>query len=162
MTYSIVYSSKTGNTRALAETIRDFLPKEDCVYFGQPDQMALTADRVYVGFWTDKGDCTIEITNFLAQITTQTVFLFGTAGFGGSAEYFNTILSAVERHLPSPDSVVGTFMCQGKMPQTVRDRYIKLQNNENYQKYQMLIDNFDQALEHPNNKDKNNLIKVIK
>ncbi len=154
MTYSIVYNSKTGNTRALAETIRDFLPKEDCVYFGQPDQMALTADRVYVGFWTDKGDCTIETTNFLAQITTQTVFLFGTAGFGGSAEYFNTILSAVERHLPSPDSVVGTFMCQGKMPSSVRARYESMEESP---RKQMMLENYDRALNHPNNADLENL-----
>ena len=31
MTYSIVYSSRTGNTRMLAEALREALPREDCI-----------------------------------------------------------------------------------------------------------------------------------
>ena len=33
--YSILYSSPTGNTKMLAEAIRDTLSEEDCDYFGQ-------------------------------------------------------------------------------------------------------------------------------
>lgn len=36
MTYSIVYSSKTGNTRMLAEALAAFFPEEDRVYMGEP------------------------------------------------------------------------------------------------------------------------------
>ena len=32
--YSIIYSSKTGNTKKLAEKIREVLPEENCDYFG--------------------------------------------------------------------------------------------------------------------------------
>ena len=34
MKYAVVYSSKTGNTRLLAEEIRKVLPAEECLYFG--------------------------------------------------------------------------------------------------------------------------------
>ena len=34
MKYAIVYSSKTGNTAALADRLHDILPHEHCVYFG--------------------------------------------------------------------------------------------------------------------------------
>ena len=57
MRYAIVYSSRTGNTERLAQALRQALPAEECVYFGPPDARALEAQRVYVGFWTDKGDC---------------------------------------------------------------------------------------------------------
>ena len=56
MSYAIVFSSRTGNTALLAQTIRDTLPG-DCLYFGTPDPKALEAETVYVGFWTDKGSC---------------------------------------------------------------------------------------------------------
>ena len=36
MGYAVVFSSRTGNTALLAETIRDTLPREDCLYFGPP------------------------------------------------------------------------------------------------------------------------------
>ena len=51
MSYAIVFSSRTGNTALLAQTIRDTLPG-DCLYFGTPDSKALEAETVYVGFWT--------------------------------------------------------------------------------------------------------------
>ena len=44
MTYAIIYSSKTGNTRLLAETLRDTLPTADCLYFGEPSDEALRAE----------------------------------------------------------------------------------------------------------------------
>ena len=33
MSYAIVYSSKTGNTKLLADTLHDCLPQEGCDYF---------------------------------------------------------------------------------------------------------------------------------
>ena len=82
MSYAIVFSSRTGNTALLAQSIRDTLPG-DCLYFGTPDPKALEAETVYVGFWTDKGSCDESIAQFLKTLTNQKVFLFGTAGFGG-------------------------------------------------------------------------------
>ena len=35
--YSIIFSSLTGNTKKLADTIRAVLPAEDCDYFGAPE-----------------------------------------------------------------------------------------------------------------------------
>lgn len=55
MSYAIVFSSKTGNTKLLADTLHTCLPQESCCYFGAPDPAALEADEFYVGFWTDKG-----------------------------------------------------------------------------------------------------------
>ena len=82
MTYSIVYSSKTGNTKMLADALHQALPADDCLYFGAPDAQALAAERIYIGFWTDKGTCDAETAAFLAQLTQQEIFLFGTCGFG--------------------------------------------------------------------------------
>ena len=60
MSYAIVFSSKTGNTRLLADTLRASLPQNECTYFGAPAPEALEAETLYIGFWTDKGhadDC---------------------------------------------------------------------------------------------------------
>lgn len=88
MSYAIVYSSPTGNTAMLAQTIREALPQAECCYFGEPDDQALSAKRIYVGFWTDKGTCDEQTARFLERLTDQQVFLFGTAGFGGRGGLF--------------------------------------------------------------------------
>ena len=46
--YSIIFSSLTGNTRQLAETIRVVLPAEDCDYFGAPETAELHSEMLYV------------------------------------------------------------------------------------------------------------------
>ena len=54
MSYAIVYSSKTGNTKILADTLHDCLPQEGCDYFGIPDPAAMEADTLYVGFRSEE------------------------------------------------------------------------------------------------------------
>lgn len=158
MSYAIVYSSHTGNTALLAQTIRETLPQEDCVYFGAPDPSALTAETVYVGFWTDKGTCDASIVQFLQSLTNQKVFLFGTAGFGGAAAYFEQILNRVKENLGDSTELTGTYMCQGKMPQPVRTRYEQMEEGP---RRTAMLENFDQALSHPNAEDLANLRAAI-
>lgn len=154
MRYAIVFSSKTGNTKLLAETLHDHLPQEKCCYFGTPDLAALEADTLYVGFWTDKGNADEGAADFLKQLHGKNVFLFGTAGFGGSAAYFDKILKAVQKKLDSSNRVIGSFMCQGKMPLSVRQRYEAMKKQPlHLPNLDALIENFDQALSHPDAED---------
>ena len=99
MTYAVVYSSRTGNTRLLAETIREQLPAGDCLYFGAPSPEALKAEMIFCGFWTDKGTCDENVASFLGSLKQQRVFLFGTAGFGGDPAYFEKILNLSLIHI---------------------------------------------------------------
>lgn len=154
MRYSIVYSSNTGNTRQLAEEIEKQLPAGELVYCGAPDAAALQAEVLFVGFWTDKGSCDEKVAELLKQADGKTVYLFGTAGFGQSQQYFDQILARVRENLPAGAVYGGGFMCQGRMPQAVRSRYEAMQAKEpENARYKMLIENFDAALAHPNADD---------
>ena len=154
MTYAIVYSSRTGNTKRLAEAIHQALPHEDCVYFGPMNDVALNAERLYIGFWTDKGTCDAATEAFMDKARDKEVFLFGTAGFGGDAAYFDQVLGRVEQNLNNSNRLVGTYMCQGKMPQSVRERYEKMRaSTVHIPNLEELIENFDRALAHPNDGD---------
>ena len=168
MKYSIVCSSQTGNTMLLGENVKKALPEGDCVYFGGIDDKALDADRIYVGFWTDKGVCDDATKEFLGKAENKEIFLFGSAGFGVDLSYFEKILTACNEYLGN-NRLIGTFMCQGKMRQPVRDRYEKMlekakaDGDEKGQKTaEMLIGNFDMALSHPDQKDFDNLIDAVK
>ena len=159
MSYAIVYSSRTGNTALLAQAIREALPQEQCSYFGTPHTEALSADTIYVGFWTDKGTCDEQTAHFLQSLTNQKVFLFGTAGFGGAPAYFEQILGRVKGNLVAEVQVTGTYMCQGKMPQVVRERY---EGMEDSPRRTAMLENFDQALSHPDQGDLERLKQAVK
>ena len=107
MNYAVVYSSQTGNTARLAREIGAALPAARCVYSGPPDEKALDAPLIFAGFWTDKGGCAPEMQAFLERLRGKQVFLFGTAGFGGSEDYFARILDRVEQCLDSSNMVAG-------------------------------------------------------
>ena len=150
MSYAIVYSSPTGNTALLAQTVREALPQAECCYFGEPDDQALSAKRIYVGFWTDKGTCDEQTARFLERLTDQQVFLFGTAGFGGAAAYFDQILGRVKEKLGPEVKVIGTYMCQGKMSPAVRRRYEAMEDSP---RRTAMLENFDKAVSHPDAQD---------
>ena len=160
--YSIIFSSLTGNTKILAETIRAVLPAEDCDYFGAPETAELYSEMLYVGFWTDKGNADSAALGLLSKLRGKEIFLFGTAGFGGSAAYFQKILDHVKQSVDPSNTVVGEYMCQGKMPQSVRDRYMKMKAQpEHPANIDALIENFDRALSHPDEDDLERLRKII-
>lgn len=53
--------------------------------------------------------------------------------------------------------IVGEYMCQGRMPQSVQERYLKMKDAPNHPaNLDILIQNFDCALSHP---DANDLVR---
>lgn len=86
--YSILFSSLTGNTKKLADAIHETLPQNDCEYFGAIKTPVPSSELLYIGFWTDKGNADNETLTLLSTLKNRRIFLFGTAGFGGSDAYF--------------------------------------------------------------------------
>lgn len=162
MSYAVVVSSKTGNTKQLADVIQEVLEQKEVIYSGEVLKEAKNADVLFVGFWTDKGSCAKEMKDFLNMLEGKKIFLFGTAGFGQSQAYFDQILDRVKKEIPDSNQVIGTYMCQGKMPMGVKERYLKLQKEDPTNKqYEQLIQNFDEALSHPDKEDKDKIRKIV-
>ena len=131
------------------EEIMEILQEYDC-----------NATFFLVGFWTDKGTCDESIQDYLKQLHHQKIFLFGTAGFGGSQDYFDSILKRVQTNIADDNQIVGQFMCQGKMPMSVRQRYEQMAQKQP-DRFLPMIDNFDKALSHPNEQDLQSLIQQL-
>lgn len=202
--YSIVFSSRTGNTAELAEAVREALPEGTCEYFGSVNgavgggfdsdgnrnhsecSMANGSNKsgfsgsdgrsyagadcgrtgsaipasetLFVGFWTNQGVADQATQKLLAQLRNRKIFLFGTAGFGGSEAYFQAILDKTKAFIDDSNTVIGTYMCQGKMPLSVRERYVKMKEQPDHMpNIDAMIENFDKALSHP---DADDLVKL--
>lgn len=162
--YAILFSSRTGNTKILADAIRAALPEEDCAFFGEVGSVAEIPEvkTVYLGFWTDKGNADEAALNVLKNLRNKNVFLFGTAGFGVEDAYFQRVLNNVKASMDESNTLAGEFMCQGKMQQTVRDRYVKMKEQPDAApNLNQMIDNFDRALSHPDEADLEHLRQEI-
>ena len=152
MKYSIIYSSRTGNTKLLADNLKKVLPRENCTYYGDVNEKALESDMIFIGFGTYKGECDENLSALLNKLNNKKVFLFGTAGFGESELYYQQILRRVEKYINDSNEIIGTYMCQGKMPMSVRSRYESMLDKQP-EKMKEMIENFDKALNHPNEDD---------
>lgn len=161
MKIAIMYKSISGNTKLLAEEIAKEVQK-DLVYIGTPKN-DIEADLYIVGSWTDKGMCDDELVEFLRSLHNKKIAYFGTAGFGGSTSYFDTLFERIKGNINKSNQILGYYFCQGKMPMSVRDRYVKLLSEQPESvKIQQNLKNFDQALEHPNANDLRNVREWIR
>ena len=160
--YSIVFSSLTGNTKKLAEAIYEVLPKDKCDHFGETGSQVPGSDLLYIGFWTDKGNADQKTLELLSKLKNKKIFLFGTAGFGVDEAYYRRILTNVKQSIDSSNTVIGEYMCQGKMPMAVRDHYVKLKEQPEYPaNLDVLIENFERALSHPDKDDLDKLRNIV-
>lgn len=162
--YKVVYSSRTGNTEMLATAIYSELPeKEKDIEELTEDTAADDAQIYLVGFWTDKGNCQQETKDFLKKLKGKKVLLFGTCGFGQSQEYYDQIEERVKKFLPGECTYLGCFLCQGKMPMTVREKYQQmLQDEKKKSMAENMIKNFDRALLHPNEEDFRRAVEFVR
>ena len=155
MKYSIYYESKTGNTKMLAEKAYDIL-KNNIVKFEEykDNYIDNNEDIILVGFWTDKGSAAENIKKLLSKIENKKIILFGTAGFMSDKEYYNKIINNIKKDINDSCEVIDYYMCQGKMGIEIRKRYEKsLDVNPNDENIKGMINNFDNALTHPDEDD---------
>ena len=145
MTYGIICSSKTGNTEKLARRAREVLGKGN-------ERPVADAEFVLLGSWTDKGGLDPSLADELPQLAGKRVFIFGTCGFGGSQDYYDLVLDRFASALPEGAQVIGSFMCQGQMPPAVRERYVRMAEQDP-KRFGPMIENYDRALGHPDAAD---------
>lgn len=152
--YLVLYQSETGNTKKIAATIFSCLPgnSKDLIDI-TTDKTIPEAKAYFVGFCIHRGTCSMNISDFINDLGGKRVALFGTCGMGNSPEYYTTIEHSVNAWLEGDNDYLGSFICQGKMPIRVRQKYETMRNEENHEQADMLIRNFDEALTHPDSLD---------
>ncbi|MFI3249698.1 MAG: flavodoxin family protein [Eubacteriales bacterium] len=155
MKNAIVYSSASGNTEKLAEAIKNKVG--DVIYCGKVDDAALEADVIYVGFWAMKFTCGPDIQGFLEKLQGKKIFLFGTAGYDDTEEYFKSILDAAKGNIPASNTVIGEYMCMGKVSEA-KQKSIKEMDEA---KFNGMKAKLDKAESHPNQDDLTKLTSLI-
>ena len=154
MKISIVYDSITGNTEMLAQEIRKACKYNYVISYGDITQDITKADIVFIGSYTVNKCCSDKIKEFCKKINNKKVFIFGTCGFDNTKEYYKEIFDNTKKYINNTNEIIGYYYCQGKMQNEIKERYLKdLEKNKNIKELKKFINNFNEALNHPNEDD---------
>lgn len=152
--YLVLYQSESGNTKKIAATIFSHLPgnSKDLIDIST-EKTIPEANLYFIGFCVHRGTCSMAVSDFLSSLGGKQIALFGTCGMGNSPDYYKTIEKNVSAWIENDNRYLGAFICQGKMPQKVRQKYESMRTAENAAQIDLMIQNFDEALTHPDTLD---------
>lgn len=116
MKYAVIYQSKSGNTKLLAEQIYRTLDTETKEIM-DIDKISLIpeADVYLVGFGIHNHMCSIDVLDIIEQITDGKIALFATCGYAPTDQYKANLQKYMEPWLPDDAEYLGMFLCQGNV-----------------------------------------------
>ena len=130
----VAYSSKTGNTKKLAEGILDGIKKMEGGVVDTADIVDIKDikdiseidkyDTVIAGYWVDKGGANEEAAVFLKKITGKKVGIFATLAYWPDSEHGYNCVTAGENLVKENNHVIGKFVCQGKLDEKIEETHI--------------------------------------
>ena len=118
----VIYSSRTGNTKRVAEAMHAALPAGTPLIPVGEFRDAENFDLVFMGYWVDRGTADAAARDVMAKITGKPVGLFSTLGAYPDSVHAGASLANGARCLGDDCKVLGTFICQGAIAQELQDR----------------------------------------
>lgn len=121
----VLYSSRTGNTKKVAQAIAGALPSgTPCLPVSQAPADLAAYDLVFLGYWVDRGTANAEARAVMEGLHNEHIALFATLGADPRSEHGKMCLEHGMALLPDQDAIVGTFLCQGAVdPKVIEMMY---------------------------------------
>jgi len=151
----IVYSSQTGNTKKLADTIYQTLPDEKtiCKIEDAPDPSGF--DLVCLGFWLMAGKPDPKSQEYLKKISNQKLFLFATHGASSQSQHVQQAMDTA-RKMAGDAEIIGSFNCPGEVNPKV------LEKASAKPEQPVWLKDAPEAKGHPDDHDLERLIQTMK
>lgn len=118
----IAYSSRTGNTKKVAEAIYAAVagPAVLLEAGALPEDISMY-DLVFAGFWADRGTADKEGADLLRRLRQKRVAVFATCGVYADSAHARDCLAHGAALLSEDCLLLGSWICQGKVdPQVIR------------------------------------------
>ncbi|MGI6263300.1 MAG: flavodoxin family protein [Succiniclasticum sp.] len=112
----IIYSSVTGNTRAVAEAIAKSLPDgADLVPANAVTENPAGYDLVFAGFWAFRRGADLMAQRAMSFLHGQKVAVFGTCGAYPDSDAARVYQQNAAAVAAADNVCLGTFLCQGRV-----------------------------------------------
>lgn len=154
----VIYSSKTGNTKRVAEAILSALPKGTPLITTRDVQRVADYDLVFMGYWVDKGTADTAAQEAMAKITGKMVAIFSTCGVYPDSQHAKDSLVKGASCFGDHCSVLGTFICQGAIDPKLMEQFKQLPPNHVHAATPERIQRWKDAATHPDDTDLDNAV----
>jgi len=158
----LVYSSKTGNTKKIAEEIFTILPEKREIF---PVEMAPSLenyDNVIIGYWVNKGTADIKTLEYIKKINSKKVAFFVTLGAYPDSEHAKKVIEKGYELLSYKNEVLGHFICQGKIDPALTEMFKKFPPDHPHAMTSERKKRHEDASTHPDEDDCKNAKEIFK
>ena len=150
--WAVIYSSTTGNTKAIAEEIANTAGGD--LYRVQDAPTNLSAyEVVALGYWLRRGGPDDLMKAYLPKVTNARTVLFQTHGADVGSEHAVTSFARAGYLLGAGCEILGTFSAQGKLAPALIARRKKSDPDDTHNSPEAQ-ERWQRAADHPNEDDR--------
>ena len=153
MSYSIIYSSATGNTKKVAYEILKGMPEGTKIYDLKELNDEVNDDNLILGYWVDRAQPNKEMLHFMETLSNKNIITFGTLGAYPDSEHGQITKKNVTEILEKNNTVLGNFLCQGKINPKITEMFKKASADSPHQMTEERLKRHAEAAKHPNEED---------
>ena len=159
----IIYSSKTGNTKKIADAIQEKLNADNiCTVEELENQDLNEYDLIVIGGWIDKGHMNESIKQFIEKINNKKVAFFYTLGAYPTSVHAYDCLERIKKDfIKNNNEIIEHFHCQGAVDPELIKWMENLPSNHHHGFDEDRIRRLDDARNHPNQEDINGAYNFV-
>lgn len=147
----VIYSSKTGNTKLVAEKIAETLKAPLASFEEMPDLTEFT--HIALGYWVDRGMPNGHMKKVLSEVSGKKLFLFGTLGADPHSEHGEKCKAQARKLVEEKNEVLGEFLCQGKIDPNLIEMFKQMPKDNIHAYTEENAKRYHLASTHPDEKD---------
>ncbi len=159
----LTYSSKTGNTKKVAEAIaKSISAKVDLLPMNEVKDVN-AYDKIILGFWIDKGTANDEALDFLETVKSKKIGYFFTLGAYPDSEHSKNCHTRIrEIFEKNGNEILADFCCQGKIDPALTKRFEAFPKGHHHYMDEERRARHAEAAKHPNEEDFKKAIEAFK
>ena len=152
MKFLIAYSSRTGNTKKIAEALAKAAPEGSLLAKVEDKPDVEEYDVIFAGYWLDRGGPDSNAKEFLHSLKGKRIVLFETMGASPTSEHALTAFANAGACLSDDNSVIGAIAFQGAVDPALIEMMKKMPAGSPHHSAQMEATT-KEAAKHPNQED---------
>lgn len=155
----VIVDSNTGNTFEVARAVADELAyQKSAVMFMETeevlDQGLPYCDAIFACSWVDRSNWSPNMKKIVPLLADKPVAIVATAGWL-QGDYPAQIEAKMRAELPESATFLGFFVCQGKLRESTRERYLSGEHARatTPEEIEIKLKNWEESQNHPNDDD---------
>lgn len=155
MSVLIVYSTLSGNTKAVCERIYGVLNQEKrIVNIRDVEEVNLEEfSNIIVGFWCDKGTMDKESLEFTKSLKNKNLYFLGTLGAKPDSEHWKDVFERAKKLCVENNNFVDGLLIWGRISEALQERIKKLPPEHPHGPNPERLARWEAASTHPDEED---------